>query len=49
MRPADNRVLECAVEGKCSFIVSGDRRDLLILKKFQHVDIITARQFMDRI
>ena len=47
--PADNRVLECAVQGKCAFIVSGDRRDLLVLKKFQHVDIITARQFMDLI
>lgn len=47
--PADNRVLECAIEGKCAFIVSGDRRDLLILKRFQHVDIITARQFIDRI
>ena len=47
--PADNRVLECAVEGKCAFIVSGDRRDLLVLKKFQNVEIITARQFMDLI
>jgi putative PIN family toxin of toxin-antitoxin system len=47
--PADNRVLECAVEGKCTYIVSGDRRDLLVLKKFQYVEIITARQFMDLI
>jgi len=47
--PADNRVLECAVEGKCSVIVSGDRRDLLSLKKYLHIEDITARQFLDRI
>jgi putative PIN family toxin of toxin-antitoxin system len=47
--PADNRVLECAVEGKCKFVVSGDRRDLLVLKKFQQIEIITARQFIDQI
>jgi putative PIN family toxin of toxin-antitoxin system len=35
--PADNRVLECAADGKCSFIVIGDRRDLLSIKKFHHI------------
>ncbi len=47
--PADNRVLECAIEGRCSVIVSGDRRDLLSLKRYHHVEIVTARQFFDRI
>jgi len=47
--PADNRVLECAVEGKCTVIVSGDRRDLLSLKQFQNIEIVTARQFMEQI
>lgn len=47
--PADNRVLECAIEGDCSYIVSGDRRDLLSLKNFRHVDILTARQFLDKL
>lgn len=47
--PADNRVLECAAEGQCSVIVSGDRRDLLSLKRYNGVEIITARQFIDRI
>ena len=45
--PADNRVLECAAEGDCSMIVSGDRRDLLSLKSYRHIKIITARQFLD--
>lgn len=47
--PADNRVLECAMEGRCSVIVSGDRRDLLSLKRYQQVEIVTARQFFDRL
>lgn len=47
--PADNRVLECAVEGRCNFIVSGDRRDLVSLKKFKNVEIITPRQFLELI
>jgi putative PIN family toxin of toxin-antitoxin system len=47
--PADNRVLECAVEGNCQVIVTGDRRDLLSLKSYHQVQIITARQFLDRL
>jgi uncharacterized protein len=47
--PGDNRVLECAVEGKCSAIVTGDRRDLLSLKQFHGVEILTARTFLDRL
>jgi putative PIN family toxin of toxin-antitoxin system len=47
--PADNRVLECSVEGECSLIVTGDRRDLLTLKRYKHIEIINAREFLNRI
>lgn len=47
--PADNRVLECAVDGKCSFIVTGDRRDLLGIKQFRHAEITTAKSFLEKI
>jgi putative PIN family toxin of toxin-antitoxin system len=47
--PADNRVLECAVEGKCDTIVSGDRRDLVSLKSFQEIVILTPRQFYEKL
>ena len=43
--PGDNRVLECAVDGKCKVIATGDRRDLLSLEKFKSVEIITAKTF----
>jgi uncharacterized protein len=43
--PDDNAVLECAVEGKAGFIVSGDR-DLLELKSFRGVEIVRASEFL---
>ncbi|MFZ4404777.1 MAG: putative toxin-antitoxin system toxin component, PIN family [Pseudobdellovibrionaceae bacterium] len=46
--PADNHVLECAVEGKSNFIVTGDRRDLLVLEQFKGIGIITARKFLNQ-
>jgi uncharacterized protein len=48
-RPQDNRVLECAVEGGCSLVVTGDRRDLLSLKCYRKIDIIAVREFLSRI
>lgn len=47
--PPDNRVLECAVEGRCSMIVTGDRRDLLSMQSYRHIEIIKAREFLSRI
>jgi predicted nucleic acid-binding protein len=47
--PEDNRVLECAVEGECSLIATGDRRDLLSLEHYRHIEIIKARDFLSRI
>ena len=42
--PSDNIFLSTAVEGKVSFIVSGDRH-LLALKKYQDVQIVKVREF----
>ncbi len=44
--PPDNRVLECALEAKADFIISGDKKHLLSLKKFQNIPIITAKNFL---
>ena len=43
----DNRVLEAAVEGKCQYIITGDK-DLLVLKSFQNIEIVTPEQFLNR-
>jgi len=43
--PADDRYLEAAVEGRASYIVSGDRI-LLALETYEDIEILTARQFL---
>lgn len=46
--PEDNRVLDCALQAKTDFIVSGDKH-LLKLRKFRHIKILTPREFLDAI
>lgn len=45
--PDDNKILECAVEGKVNYIVSGDKH-LLNVNSYQRIKIITPREFMDK-
>lgn len=42
----DDRVLEAAFEGKCSYIVTGDK-ELLELKAFRNIKIITPDKFLE--
>ena len=44
--PSDNQFLACAKSGACKFIVSGDKH-LLALKKYEKIQIITVRNFLD--
>lgn len=43
--PDDDRILECALEGKADVIVSGDQ-DLLQLGSFQNIPIISPIDFL---
>jgi predicted nucleic acid-binding protein len=42
----DNRILECAVEAKAQFVVSGDSH-LKTLKQFRDIQIVSPREFLD--
>ena len=42
----DNRVLECAVQARADFLVTGDRRHLLPLGEHQGVTIVNAPRFL---
>ena len=42
----DNMLLECAVEGKADYLISGDDH-LLRLKKFRNVKIVSVKEFLD--
>ncbi|MGI8741149.1 MAG: putative toxin-antitoxin system toxin component, PIN family [Bryobacteraceae bacterium] len=44
--PDDNRILECGVESKSDFIVTGDDH-LLRLGTFEGIRIIRPREFLD--
>ncbi|MCH8294559.1 putative toxin-antitoxin system toxin component, PIN family [Candidatus Poribacteria bacterium] len=44
--PDDDKVLECAVVGGATHIVTGDRRHLLPLGSYQGIPIVTAADFL---
>lgn len=41
----DNRILECAVAAKADFLVSGDKKHILCLKKIKNTKIVSAKEF----
>lgn len=43
----DDKFINCAIDAKAIYIVSGDN-DLLTIKNFAGVEIVTAREFYDR-
>ena len=43
----DNRFLECAIEGKAKYIVSGDKRHLQSLKKYKEIEILSPDRFLE--
>ena len=44
--PDDNKFLEAGIEGKARYLVTGDKKDLLGLKEYQGIQIITPAQFL---
>jgi putative PIN family toxin of toxin-antitoxin system len=45
--PDDNRILECAVEGKASYIITGDFH-LLKLSRYRDIEIVNAFTFLEK-
>jgi len=43
--PDDNKVLECAKEGKVKYIITNDKH-LLKLRKFEGIKIVTPKEFL---
>jgi uncharacterized protein len=44
--PGDNPLLAMAMAGHADYLVTGDRRGLLVLKKVETTRIVTAREFL---
>ncbi len=45
----DNRVLECAVDGRADFIVTGDTKHILPLKEYRGIKILSPSEFIRRL
>lgn len=43
--PDDNKIIEAAIEGKCDYIITGDK-DLLVLKRYKNIKIVTPTEFL---
>lgn len=43
---ADNRIIECALEAGAGFIISGDKKHLLPLKKYKGIRIMSPADFL---
>ena len=46
--PDDNKIIECAIVGGATHIVTGDKRHLLPLKNYQGIRIVTAIDFLEQ-
>lgn len=46
--PADNKIIECALEAKVSFVISGDNH-LLEIKEYKGIKIISPKNFLSQI
>jgi putative PIN family toxin of toxin-antitoxin system len=45
-KDADNRILECAVEGEADYIISGDKRHILPLREYSGIQILSPDEFL---
>jgi len=46
--PSDNKFIECAVDGKAGFIISGDKH-LLNLSQYHGIRILRAKEFLEMV
>ena len=46
--PKDNKILECTLEAKASFVISGDGH-LLEIKKYKGIKIVSPKEFLSKI
>ncbi len=45
--PDDDKFISCAKDAHALYIVSGDK-DLLVLEKYENINIVTARNFCEK-
>ena len=45
----DHRILECALAASADYLVTGDKKHLQPLKTFRGIEIVSPREFLNRI
>lgn len=45
----DNRILECALDARAQYLVTGDKRHLLSLKSYRGIKILSPGEFIQEI
>ncbi len=48
-KETDHRIIECALSGGARFIISGDKKHLLCLKKYKDIEIVSPAGFLERV
>lgn len=43
----DNRILECGLVANADYLISGDKKHILPLKKFQGIKIVSPKEFLE--
>ena len=46
--PSDNKFVECAIEGRCDYVVTGDGH-LLKLETYDGLKIVTVGAFLNQV
>jgi putative PIN family toxin of toxin-antitoxin system len=44
--PDDNKIIECAIIGRATHIITGDKKHLLPMEKYQQILIVNATNFL---
>lgn len=42
----DNKILACAMAAKADYLISGDKKHILLLKKIKNIPILSPEQFL---
>ncbi|WP_207761365.1 putative toxin-antitoxin system toxin component, PIN family [Conservatibacter flavescens] len=46
--PKDNQFLEVAISANAVYLVTGDKRDLLSMRPYRNINIISVSEFLDK-
>lgn len=46
--PKDNKFLEIALSANALYLVTGDKKDLIAMNPYHGIEIITAKEFLER-